>query len=586
MPPARWVIPENNPECEERLTRETAVGAITARVLVARGYSDPSSARRFLRPSVDDLSDPFLLAGMRVAVDRLLAAVARKEKILIYGDYDADGTTAVVILYKALELAGGAVSFHVPHRLRDGYGMQPGVIEDAARDGVGLIVSVDTGIRANDVVRQARDLGIDVIITDHHLPDHELPPALAVLNPNRPGCGYPDKRLCGAGVAFQLARALFGSLGWSEKKVRALVHSFLKMAAIATVADVVPLLGENRIIVKNGLRGLQDARNPGLRALLDVAGFPGSTPCTASGIAFRVAPRINAAGRMANARDVIEMFLTADPDRARAIAGQLHELNHERQQTEAAIVRTILEECERIPVSEKDAALIFSGEKWHRGVVGIVASRLVERFYRPVVVLGVEGAEASGSGRSIPGFHLLEALESMADLFTRFGGHKQAAGLTLTADRVPELRERLNAFARARLTREDLLPTLEIDAALNIGDLNDGAVAEILDLAPFGFGNPAPLFVANGVEVASSPTLFGDKNLRVSVKQDGRFLTMKGWGFAERAGELPRGRRVDIVFEVNHDPYAQARGWGTWSTTLKDVREAGSAALAYSARNV
>jgi len=574
MTSARWVIAASDPLSEERLARELGIRPITARVLTARGCGDPASAHRFLHSNVDDLSDPFLLAGMREAVGRLRAALDRRDKILIYGDYDADGTTAVVILHKALELAGGLVSFHVPHRLRDGYGMQSGVIEEAARNGVRLIVSVDTGIRANDVVRQARELGIDVIITDHHLPDRELPPALAVLNPNRSDCSYPDKRLCGAGVAFQLVRALLGSLGWPERRVRTLTDSFLKMAAIATVADVVPLLGENRIIVKNGLRGLAEVRNPGLRALLDVAGFTGDTPLTAAGIAFRVAPRINAAGRMANARDVIEMFLTADPERARRIAGELETLNLERRQTEAAIVQQILEECERVPVDASSFTLVFFGEGWHRGVVGIVASRLVERFSRPAIVLGVDGDEASGSGRSIAGFHLLEALESMPELFSRFGGHRQAAGLTLPATRISEFRDRLNAFAQTKLTAEDLRPSLEIDAAVNLAELDERSAGEILDLAPFGFGNPGPLFVARGVEVASKPAALGEKHLRVSFRQNGRTLTMKAWGFAERAAELPVGGKIDVAFELVDDPYSQARGWGNWSAVLKDVQEA------------
>src|SRR5579884_2897195 len=276
----------------------------------ARGYREPEQARRFFEPRLSDLHDPFLLAGMEAAVSRLRLAIERQESILLYGDYDVDGTSSIVILKKGIELAGGRATFHVPHRLRDGYGMRSEVVEEAAASGVSLIVSVDTGIRATEVVRHASALGIDVIVTDHHLPEAELPPAYAVLNPNRPDCTYPDKNLCGAGVAFKLADALITHLGWEKTRRERLLDSLLKLVAIATVADVVPLTGENRVIVKRGLSGLDRVRNAGLRALLDVSGFAEGDAPNAGQVAFRVAPRINAAGRMATASDVIDMFLT------------------------------------------------------------------------------------------------------------------------------------------------------------------------------------------------------------------------------------------------------------------------------------
>ena len=291
-----------------------------------------------------------------------------------------------------------------------------------------------------------------MIITDHHLPEAELPPALAVLNPNRRDCNYPDKNLCGAGVAFKLVQALLATLGWPEEKLARMLKSFLKLVAVATVADVVPLLGENRIIVKYGLEGLHRVHNPGLRALLEVSGMMDGRAPNARQVAFQIAPRINAAGRMDDAQNVIRMFLTDDLEQARYFAGQLHSLNQERQQTEADIVRLVLEECSKVPVTEDQAALVFTGPNWHRGVVGIVASRLVERFCRPVFVLSEEDGEASGSGRSIAPFHLLEALESMPDLFTRFGGHRQAAGVTLAPSRFPSFAGGSTLMRRQRLT--------------------------------------------------------------------------------------------------------------------------------------
>ncbi len=337
----------------------------------------------------------------------------------------------MVVLKKAIEMAGGQASFHVPHRLKEGYGMRADVIERAAAMGIRLIISVDTGIRASEVVREARERGIEVIVTDHHLPDAELPPALAVLNPNRRDCLYPDKNLCGAGVAFKLVHALLATLGWPAEKLARVMKSFLKLVAIATVADVVPLVGENRVIVKHGLEGLNQSKNPGLQAILELSGLMNGRPPSARQVAFQIAPRINAAGRMDDAQNVIRMFLTEDAGQARELASQLHSLNQERRDTEAEIVRLVLEECVSAPVTDDQTVLVFSGANWHRGVVGIVASRLVERFYRPVFVLSEEDGQAQGSGRSIAPFHLLDALESMPDLLTRFGGHRQAAGVSL-----------------------------------------------------------------------------------------------------------------------------------------------------------
>ena len=545
------------------------------RVLWARGYREPEQARRFLEPGLKDLYDAWGLRDMPAAVERLLRAIEHKEPILLYGDYDADGTSAVVILMKGLELAGGKAGFHVPHRLRDGYGMRSEVVEAAAASGVKLIVSVDTGIRANEVVRHASALGINVIVTDHHLPEAELPPAVAVLNPNRADCTYPEKNLCGAGVAFKLIDALTQKLEWPEARREKLLDSLLKLVAIATVADVVPLTGENRIIVKRGLEGLRSVRNPGLRALLDVSGFSEGDSLTAGQVAFRVAPRINAAGRMASATDVIEMFLTPDAARARDLASKLHELNQDRQQTEAEIVRFIFEQCVSQPVTDSDAALVFAGEGWHRGVVGIVASRVVERYHRPVFVLGIENGLAQGSGRSIPAFHLLEALETMPDLFTKFGGHRQAAGLTMAAEFVETFRERFRLYATQRLTPADFERELQIDSEIELGELTDAAAADVLRLAPFGFGNPAPLFAARDLEVIAEPEIRNDRHLFLRLRSGGRTLRMKAWDLAGRAGELPAGARIHAAFQIEEDQFSASRGYAPWQAILKDFRPAG-----------
>ncbi|MBK7926333.1 MAG: single-stranded-DNA-specific exonuclease RecJ [Bryobacterales bacterium] len=567
---ARWILPSPDNALVETLARQLGIPALVARILVHRGHTTAEAASAFLNPRLDDLHPPHLLTGMGDAVARIRRAIGAHERILLYGDYDVDGTTSIVILMKALALAGADAHYFVPHRIRDGYGMREEVIEQASRDKVGLIVSVDTGIRAASVVERARELGIDVIVTDHHLPEEALPPALAVLNPNRPDCDYPEKNLCGAGVAFKLVQALMDSLAWEPARVRALTESFLKMVAIATVADVVPLTGENRIIVHHGLNGLTRVRNAGLRALLQVAGFQEGDEPSAGQVAFRIAPRINAAGRMADAGQVIELFLTNDATHALTIAQQLHEWNAERQQTEA----DTLEACLEAQVHPDERALVFAGEGWHKGVVGIVASRLVERYHRPVFVLTIDPAtgEASGSGRSIEAFHLLDALESMRELFTKFGGHSHAAGVTLPADRIPEFRARFDAHARTVLHEDDLRPRLKIDAAASFQELTDATVAALLKLGPFGQGNAAPVLMTSHASFPFPPTVMKEKHLRFKAAHAGKQLTMKAWRFAERLPEFTLDRVFDLAYVVEDDPFSAARGYAPWSATLRDLR--------------
>lgn len=579
-PAARWVLPDRSEDpAISELQRQFGLGRLAAAVLARRGYRDSVSANEFLSPDLKALHDPFAMRDMERAIPRLQAAVAARQPILLYGDYDADGTASIVVLKKAIEILGGTAEFHIPHRLRDGYGMRAEVVEWAAREGLRLIVSVDTGIRACEVVRHANALGIDVIVTDHHLPEAELPPALAVLNPNRRDCDYPNKHLCGAGVTFKLVQALLARSGMTPARQAALLDSFLKPVAIATVADIVPLVGENRVIVRRGLSGLRDARNPGLRALLAVAGFdPGDCP-SAQQVAFRLAPRINAAGRMSTARDVIELFLTSDTARAQDLAGQLDALNRERQQVESEIVEAILQQCETATASADEPALVFSGTGWHLGVLGIVASRLVERFSRPVFVLSDaveaenEPATLAGSGRSIPAFHLLEALESMPDLFRKFGGHRQAAGITLDAEHLILFRQRFSQAAAAKLSPDDLRPEYVVDALADFTELRDAAIQQVLALGPFGYGNPCPLFCANAVEVAGpARALSSGKHFNVPLRQNGRLLFSKAWNFADRACFLEPGAKLDVLFQIEDDPTARKRGYGAWLISIKDVR--------------
>ncbi len=566
-PAKRWEVVA--PSDVSALASELELPPAIAGILIARGIRTVEAAQVFLHPSLNDLHDPLLLRDMPIAIDRLRRAIAAGERIEIHGDYDVDGTTSTVILKTAIGLAGGRADFWIPHRVKDGYGMRESAVDLAAERGVKLIISVDTGIRAAAAVNRARELGIDVIVTDHHLPDQTLPAALAVVNPNRLDCTYPEKNLCGAGVAFKLAQGLIETLGWPKDKRDRMLASFLKLAAIATVADVVPLTGENRIIVSHGLRGLAHTRNPGLRALLDAAGVPPGRAPNVGQVGFRIAPRINAAGRMASADEVMQLFAADGDEKARAIAERLTRLNTERQDEEARIIDEILLDCEGHLPAELPAAFVFAGEAWHRGVLGIVASRLAERFCRPTVVLGIENGEAAGSARSIRAFHLLESLESMRHLFVKFGGHRQAAGMTLETARVDEFRAAFAGFAASVLREEDFVPVQRVDAEVRFTDINNSFWRQLSRLEPFGMGNPTPVLMARGVEIVSEPEVMKEKHLKFSASQGGRVIKFKAFGFVERAAEVFRGALVDLTFQMEADDY-----WGGFCTKVCDVRPA------------
>jgi len=494
---------------------------VLADMLVRRGIDEPEAAQRFLVPELAHLHDPLQMSGMKSALDRLEAAVERKEKVLIYGDYDVDGTTAIVILKTAIELCGGTAAFHVPHRIREGYGMRDEVIERAASDGVRLIISVDTGIRAFAAADTARRTGVDLVVTDHHLPGNDgIPQALAVVNPNQGGCDYPCKYLCGAGVAFKLAQGLM-QRRLDPKDQSRLLMSFMKVVAIATIADAVPLLGENRVFASLGLAGLRSPVNAGLKALLEVAKLGDVRTLTATEVAFRIAPRMNAAGRMDAARDVVELFSVKDIERARQIAGRLDQLNAERQDEERRILESIERRLEEDPALREAYCVVVDGDGWHRGVIGITATRVVEKYGRPALVLSREGEEAHGSGRSIRAFHLLDALESCHELFSRYGGHAHAVGFALPAANVLKLRERLDAYARARLTLADFEPQLEFDAVLPLEEVTPELHEALRMLEPFGMQNPEPVFTAQSVRLMAPPQAVKDKHIRLRAAPAG-----------------------------------------------------------------
>ncbi len=490
-----------------------------AGMLIRRGLTEPEAAARFLSPSVDHLHAPEEMTGLRAAVDRIDAAIERKESILIYGDYDVDGTMAVIVLKTAIELCGGAADFHVPHRIREGYDMRDDVIERAAAAGIHLIISVDMGIRAFAPAETARRMGVDLIVTDHHLPGPDgVPRALAVVNPNQAGCEYPYKQLCGAGVAFKVAQGLM-ERRLDQKDHARMLRSFMKVVAMATIADSVPLNGENRVFAKLGLDALSRAVNPGLKALLEVAQISSKRPPNSTEVAFRIAPRINAAGRMDIARDVIELFSVKDADRARLLAGKLDRLNAERQEEERRILRCIDERVAGDPALCEAYCIVVDGEGWHRGVIGIAATRVVERYHRPAMVISREGEEAFGSGRSIRPFHLLEAVEASHSLFTRFGGHSHACGFAMPSANVAQLRTELDAFARMRLTAADLSPVLDVEAEMHLDEITPELYQVLRLLEPYGSGNHEPAFTARAVKLIAHPKILKDKHIKLKLKE-------------------------------------------------------------------
>jgi single-stranded-DNA-specific exonuclease len=544
--------------CDDAQTTALAaalnVHPTVARLLCMRGLSDPDAADRFLNPSLEHLHDPFRLTDMATAVTRLEQALARGERIAVHGDYDVDGITSTVILRRALEMLGGNVMHFIPERLRDGYGLQPAAIDRLHAEAVRVVVSVDCGIRGTEAARRARDLGIDLIITDHHEPESTLPDAVAVINPKRPDCLYPDKHLAGVGVALKLVQALCTRAGKSKW-----MPAFVKVAALGTLADVVPLVGENRVIARFGLASL--TRGPhtiGLRALLEASGLAGKT-IDSYQVAFMLAPRVNAAGRMATPDIATRLLLAtgeAMAEEARALAQQLNDENLRRQEEEADLVAQARKAIETDPAVGAHNVLVVGGAGWHRGVIGIAASKLVDAYHKPAIVLSVDGGVAHGSCRSIPDFDMLAALEHCADLFDRFGGHKQAAGLTMDAGRVAEFRSRINTYADEVLEPDQLRPRLRIDAPLSLKAITPELVRGLDALGPFGMGNPRPVFHAGPVEIVDGPRSIKDRHLSMTFNQDGRRFRAIAWRAAEQAEFLDRNRSgVNLAFSLDRNEY-------------------------------
>jgi single-stranded-DNA-specific exonuclease len=554
------------------LVRELSLPAAVCALLVQRGYADPAAARAFLKPSRDQIHAPETLAGMGVAVERLSAAVRTREPVLVHGDYDVDGVAATAVLVRALRMMGGRAAAFVPHRLHDGYDLGRAGIAAAGAIGARLIVTVDCGVVAHGAIREARSLGIDVIVTDHHSPQAALPEAIAVVNPKRADCPYPGKGLAGAGVAFKLAVALAHELAFPEERLA----SLLDLVAVATIADLVPLTDENRALVRWGLAVLSRTPNVGLRALLRSSGLADRPEIGAGQVGFILAPRLNAAGRLGDAMRGVRLLLTEDPSEAERIAAELEGENRRRRELDESTLADALRRLEREYDPERDRGVVLASPGWHPGVIGIVASRIVERIHRPCVLIATGADEAKGSARSIPGFHLYEAIAECSGHLIRFGGHRAAAGCSIHPSRIEDFREAFDAVARQRIPEDALSPTLRLDGRIRLPDANHDLFRYLRHFGPFGVGNPTPVFAAYGVRARGAPRVVGKNHLKLRVAAEGAELDAIGFGMAEWIGECRgSGDTLDIAFRLEENDWGVEGGRARLQARLVDLRRSG-----------
>ncbi|RKH60392.1 single-stranded-DNA-specific exonuclease RecJ [Corallococcus interemptor] len=569
----RWLLPDVVEQEVGSLAGELSLHPLAARVLLHRGYRTPEAASAFLSDRLADLPDPFRMKGMGPAVERVLRAVRLKEKVTLYGDYDVDGVSSTSLMYLFLKELGATPATYIPHRLDEGYGLNLGAVERIAQDGTRLLVTLDCGITSVAEIARAKEMGLDVVVVDHHTVPPTLPPATAVLNPHQPGCEYPTKVLCAAGVAFNLCMGLRKRLrddGFFATRKEPNLKALMDLVALATVADVVPLTGANRILVAHGLQELSQGRRPGIRALKEVAGLEPDAAVTAGQVGFRLGPRINAAGRLHDASLGLQLLCADSVETARSLAQVLDRANAERQGIESSILTQALAQAEE----HKDSrGFVLYDEGWHPGVIGIVASRVVERYHRPTVMVGVKDGVGKGSARSIEAFHLYDALTGCSDLLTRYGGHKHAAGLTIDAKQLPAFREAFAKIALQRLTPEDMIPRCRVDAVVNPRDLDATAVESLQRLGPFGQGNPEPVLVLRGQQarprvLPAKSGAPGAGHLKLALV-DAPELDAIGFGMADRVS-LVEGP-VDLAFQAGFDTF---RGQRKLSLRLKDVRQA------------
>lgn len=559
------IISNQDSDKINRFAHDLNLSPVLARVLVNRGVENIEAARRYFVPKLEHLHDPFLMSDMSDAVKRVEMALANSEKILIYGDYDVDGTTATSMMLLFFRELGHPVDFYVPDRLTEGYGISKQGIDTARSDGIQLIISVDCGITAIDEIKLAQSYGIDVIVCDHHQPGVELPPAYAVLNPKRADCGYPFKELAGVGVAFKLLHALQKRLKLDESKIFKLLY----FVAIGCAADIVPLTDENRTFVRLGLKNLIASENLGLRSLLEISGLVEKNIGTGQ-VVFVLAPRINAVGRLGDAGRAVRLLTSINEQQARNIATILESENRSRREIDEVTFNQAVEIIESNGDPNNEFIFVLDNDDWHPGVIGIVASRIVEKYFRPTIMIATENGQGRGSARSIPGFDIYKALKSCEDLMINFGGHKYAAGLTVETEKIPLLREKLTRLASENLTDEMLLPKLSIDSELRFQEINGDLIKLLKKMAPFGPQNTRPTFISRNLQVVGSPTIVGKNHLKFKVRQDGIVMDAIGFNMGEKIYRISPGEQnVEMVFVIDENEY---QGRKKMQLRVKDLR--------------
>ena len=557
-----WIFNPSQEEAEN-LSEELGIPVEIASILVNRNIKDSQAAHKFLFGTLEDLHDPFLLNGMKEAVSRVEEAVSRKEKIIIFGDYDVDGVLSVVVLSKALESLGADVDYFIPDRLKYGYGIKKEFVEIVQERNASLVISVDCGIKAIPFARKAKEEGIDMIVTDHHLPGDSLPEVVAILNPVLSDSGYPDKNLAGIGVVFKFVQALFKDTERSEGK-----PPFMDLVSIGTIADVAELTGENRLMVKFGLEELGKASGVGLSSLLDVCGLKGRK-VSVGDVGFRIGPRINAAGRLGMADLAVRLFFTDSLGVSMELASQLDNLNSKRQKIQERTYRQAFNAVAGRNLDKRYRFLILGCEEWHRGVIGIVASKLKDAFHRPVLLFTYEDGKASGSGRSIREFPIIDCLDECKDLFLSYGGHSMAVGCVLPQENMDRFKESINSIASTRITDDDLKKKIRVDARLEFTDITSGFIEKYGLLSPFGVGNPKPVFVTEGAEVSGDPQKIKGKHSKFLLRHKGRFFEALGWDRIDWAQDIQRGDRVNVAYSFQFSEYL---GENKLSLSLEDIR--------------
>ena len=548
----RWQYCPVSAEGKELPLRELGISPLAARILQNRGISSPEEAKRFLYPTLSDLPDPFTMKGMEKAVRRIVQALRNREKITLFGDYDVDGTTATAVLLLFLQEAGGSVDFLLPHRIKEGYGLSLEAMKRIQASGTRLLITADCGISNRAEIEYAGEHGLDVIVTDHHEVPEDLPPALAILNPKQKDCLYPFKGLAGVGVAFNLIIGLRSHLrkeGFFAAGNGPNLKEYLDLVALGTVSDVVPLIGANRILVKFGLGELSRGHRPGVMALKEVSGMENG-PVDTTGINFRLAPRINAAGRLDDAGEVIHLFTSKDPERVRRIAAHLNELNVSRQRIEEKILTEARGMIQSREPDETRRSIVLASLEWHPGVIGIVASRLMEEYHCPTILIALRENRGKGSGRSIDAFPLYEGLKACQGWMEAFGGHAQAAGLVIRAERIPDFARAFDEVVAARLKEDDFIPCLTLDAVTGLEQLQEPFLSELDLLSPFGTGNPEPVLALEDLSVLSSK-LVGKGHLRVRVREGHRVREAIGFGMGARHPLSGEGMRMAFSPQVN-----------------------------------